>query len=172
MKIRLLQTPEVEPMVTDHLQRHLGEAFPCEVKTCGQFILHSTEFDTDRAQYCAASVLLRLAKTLPAGEGLLAVVGDDLFAPGLNFVFGEADPKNRSAIISLARLRATYPGQELTTRLFRHRMLTEAAHEVGHLLGLGHCPKPSCVMHFSNSLSETDRKKAEPCPECRALLPK
>jgi archaemetzincin len=170
MKIRLLQTPEVEPMVTQHLERHLGEAFPCEVEAGGQFILHSTEFDIDRGQYCAASVLRRLASSLPSGEGLLAVVGDDLFAPGLNFVFGEADLKNRCAIISLARLRATYPGQELTTRLFRHRVLTEAVHEVGHLLGLGHCPQPSCVMHFSNSLSETDRKKTEPCPDCRALL--
>jgi hypothetical protein len=28
----------------------------------------------------------------------------------------------------------------------------ETVHELGHLLNLGHCPNPRCVMHFSNSL--------------------
>jgi archaemetzincin len=172
MKLKLMQTPEVEPMVVQHLLRHLGEVLPCEVAEGGSFILHPAEFDPERGQYSAPTVLRRLEKSVREEESLLAVVGDDLFAPGLNFVFGEADRRGRCAIISLYRLRATYPGQELTTRLFRHRVLTEGVHEVGHLLGLAHCREPSCVMHFSNSLSETDRKKAEPCPECRALLPK
>ncbi len=172
MKLKLMQAPEVEPIVAQHLLRHVGEILPCEVEDGGGFILHPAEFDPERGQYSVPTALRRMGKFLPEGESLLAVVGEDLFAPGLNFVFGEADRQGRCAVISLYRLRATYPGQDLTTRLFRHRVLTEAVHEVGHLLGLGHCPRPSCVMHFSNSLSETDRKKAEPCSECRALLSK
>ena len=42
--------------------------------------------------------------------------------------------------------------------LFRERALTEAVHELGHTYGLGHCPVSTCVMHFSNSLHDTDLK--------------
>ena len=48
--------------------------------------------------------------------------------------------------------------------------LTEAVHEIGHLLGIGHCPEPTCVMHFSNSLYDTDRKSPMFCGQCEEFL--
>jgi archaemetzincin len=41
-------------------------------------------------------------------------------------------------------------------------------HELGHVFGLEHCPDPECVMHFSNSLLDTDRKSTSFCSQCRA----
>ena len=76
----------------------------------------------------------------------------------------------RCAIISLARLKAGYPGKPFTAELFLRRALTEAVHEVGHLLGIGHCPQPTCVMHFSNSLYDTDRKGPTFCSRCQEFL--
>jgi archaemetzincin len=35
---------------------------------------------------------------------------------------------------------------------------SEAVHELGHAFGLTHCEKSRCVMHFSNSLQDTDFK--------------
>jgi len=58
-----------------------------------------------------------------------------------------------------------------TAELFLRRALTEAVHEVGHLLGIGHCPQPTCVMHFSNSLYDTDRKGPTFCSRCQEFLP-
>jgi archaemetzincin len=43
-------------------------------------------------------------------------------------------------------------------------------HELGHTYGLRHCRDPRCVMHFSNSLHDTDVKGAGFCPRCRAQM--
>jgi DNA polymerase-4 len=93
------------------------------------------------------------------------VTEHDLYAGGLNFVFGLAECPGRAALISLYRL-----GQEAGEALFRERALKEALHELGHSLSLGHCPDSCCVMHFSNCLADTDRKGSEPCARCTRAL--
>jgi archaemetzincin len=46
------------------------------------------------------------------------------------------------------------------------RALKEAVHELGHTLGLRHCSRSLCVMHFSNSIFDTDKKKSLLCDQC------
>jgi hypothetical protein len=38
------------------------------------------------------------------------------------------------------------------------------------LHGLGHCPDPLCVMSFSNTIRDVDRKNARLCPRCKSRL--
>jgi archaemetzincin len=95
---------------------------------------------------------------------LLGVTDVDLYVPRLNFVFGEADSKRGVAVFSIARLQT--PDRER----FVHRAATEAIHELGHTYGLAHCNNPRCVMWFSNTLDETDRKGTEFCQRHAAAL--
>jgi archaemetzincin len=95
----------------------------------------------------------------PQWERLLGIAGVDLYVPELNFVFGEADPRRGVAVFSLSRLRA---GADEV--LFLRRAATEAIHELGHTYGLSHCADPTCVMWFSNTLAESDRKGTRFCP--------
>lgn len=88
----------------------------------------------------------------------------------IRLVFGEANPRTGWGIISLKRLDLEDPEHPLTPELYGHRVLTEAVHEIGHLAGLRHCPEPTCAMHFSNSLPETDRKGPGFCGGCRSLI--
>ncbi|OGR25781.1 MAG: hypothetical protein A2139_09410 [Desulfobacca sp. RBG_16_60_12] len=126
-----------------------------------------------RSQYPGAPFLAALAAARSSGEEVvLGVTGVDLTAPGLNFVFGLADPPARCAVISLARLYPESYGQPREPRRFKARAVKEAVHELGHLLGLGHCPDPACIMAFSNSLSDTDRKGPGFCAPCRERLTK
>ena len=99
---------------------------------------------------------------------VLGVVNVDIFVPGLNFVFGEAQCPGEAALISLWRLKPEFYGASEDRELFLERAVKEAVHEVGHTLGLRHCPRASCVMYFSNSIMETDRKRSTFCERCTA----
>ncbi len=161
---------DVARSVLELLRSRLAEVFPWPVRLGQQIGLRDDAFVPSRSQYRASLILKRLGRLGPAGDFRLAVTGADLFDAGLNFVFGEADALSRCAVISLNRLQMEYPGRPLTQNLYRHRVLAEAVHEIGHLAGLGHCPKPTCVMHFSNSLVDTDRKGPDFCKDCRSLI--
>lgn len=103
---------------------------------------------------------------------VLGVADVDLFAGGLNFVFGQAELPGSAAIISLCRLRPEFYGEPPNEALKRRRLLIEAVHELGHTFGLDHCDSNKCVMRFSNALADTDAKGYDFCFECLAALAK
>jgi len=104
------------------------------------------------------------------GERVVGIVDVDLYVPRLNFVFGEADVGSGTAIVSLIRLRQEYYGLSPNPDLFLERATKEIVHELGHTFGLGHCPDNKCVMHFSNSLPDTDLKGPHFCYKCRPRI--
>jgi predicted Zn-dependent protease len=98
---------------------------------------------------------------------LLALCNFDAYSDGLNFVFGQAHMNGNVAAVYLPRLTQEFYGLEKNENLFLQRVLKEAVHEIGHAFGLGHCPISRCVMHFSNSISDTDAKAKAFCENCR-----
>jgi archaemetzincin len=124
-----------------------------------------------RGQYLAGVLLEELLRLdIPAGSKLVGITGVDIYAPGLNFVFGQALMPGTVGVISLARLRPGFYGREENESLFQERAVKEMVHELGHCCGLGHCSNRPCVMRFSNSISDTDIKGKDFCPSCEAAL--
>lgn len=101
---------------------------------------------------------------------LLVLCNFDAYSNGLNFVFGQAHMNGKVAAVYLPRLRQEFYGLEENENLFLQRVLKEAVHEIGHAFGLGHCPISRCVMHFSNSISDTDAKAKDFCQACRIKI--
>jgi archaemetzincin len=140
------------------------------VCTVGRSVpLPQSSYDRMRNQYLANAFLTLAARALPAVTDprgrVLAVTEVDLYANDLNFVLGMAESLGRTAVISLCRL-----GWETDQETRRMRALKEAVHEFGHTLGLDHCPDTGCVMHFSNTLVDTDRKSHRLCTICERKL--
>ncbi len=171
MKIALVPFGQVDQKVLEHLKEALKGVFGKECETLPPVSIPAYAFNPNRRQYLSDLFLEELGRL--EAEGALKVLGVtevDLYTRGLNFVFGQAKLGGREAVISLARLRQSFYGLPEDEGLLLLRALKEAIHELGHTWGLAHCPDPLCVMHFSNSLRETDVKKAEFCPRCLSTL--
>lgn len=161
MAIVVAALGRVEKEVIKELVSDLGSFFNRSVKEAPSMEAPEYALDRARGQFNSTAILnvMAVRKELMGFERSLGVIDEDLFASGLNFVFGEAG--SRVAVISLERLRQRFYGRPENRELLKKRALTEAVHELGHTYGLMHCNDPFCVMSFSVELSDTDRKGHE-----------
>ena len=165
--IILVSIGEVDEASIKTLNQPLAEIFGQGTQIGDSIALPLESWNARRGQHLASLLLAKLPSPPSLGDRVLGVVDVDIFAPGLNFVFGEADIARKRALISLWRLSQEFYGLPQNENLFRERALKEAVHELGHTYGLEHCLDSNCVMHFSNSLHDTDMKGWDFCPNCQ-----
>jgi len=166
--IYLQPAGEIDIELLQYLSAGIQEiyGYPCRISL--PIMIPESMYNAKRRQYDASGIVGEIVEKIPVdGERILGVVDVDLFVPGLNFVFGVAT--GNTAVISLTRLRPEYYGEKKNEVLFRERALKEAVHELGHTFGISHCPDMNCVMHFSNSLEDTDIKGSDLCGKCSRL---
>ncbi|MBN1690067.1 MAG: archaemetzincin family Zn-dependent metalloprotease [Dehalococcoidia bacterium] len=169
MNIDLVSIGDIHPGILQQLKDGLEVVFGCPVRIGESIEIPGDAFDRARDQYLSDTLLDRLRQYEHKSKHVLGVTEADIFTHGLNFVFGQADSVNRVALISLNQLRDEHT-LEGGDKLLLERSLKEAVHELGHTLGLGHCEDVKCVMHFSNSLVDTDVKGLYFCSRCRPKL--
>ena len=170
-RISVKPLDKIDSHIMETLKQSLEHTFNCPVEIEAQISSLDYAYNPDRRQYLAPRILSTLRNSgIKPGDRCLGIVDVDLYAPELNFVFGQADISSRVAIISLYRLRQERYGLPQDEGLFQERAIKEAVHELGHTYFLSHCPNVNCVMHFSNSLADTDIKEAGFCERCQQRL--
>jgi archaemetzincin len=100
----------------------------------------------------------------------IMVTNVDIYYEKSSFVFGLEYPAKSCAIVSLARLRPEFYGERPSSFAVEERVGKEAVHEFGHHLGLDHCRNSRCVMSFSPTVFDIDKKDKDFCNECKLRM--
>ncbi len=169
----------VENEVLTHVTVNLTKAFSARlsvIKTPRDALRDC--LNVTRGQLNASRVLRLVAglRDLSGSGGVaLGLVPDDAYVEGLNFVFGLASQYQAAAVVFLERLKDKYglpKGMSgyVDKDTYLGRVLKEVMHELGHVFGLDHCMNRRCVMAFSNSIMDTDRKEWRYCQACAERL--
>lgn len=156
MELSIVPVGHINRDLIEPLKEYL-ESIGFSVTISDRLPIPEKAYDEKRNQYIVHPFIELVNKL--KGHHLL-VTDVDLYTPGYNFVFGVCLGSN--ALISIARLKGY---------LLTERMIKEAVHELGHVFSLRHCSNPSCVMHFSYTLQDTDYKSKEFCRKCQKLWP-
>jgi archaemetzincin len=169
--VALAAVGDAPEAVLEHVEAALGSAFALPVLRLPALDEPREAYSPARRQWASLEFLKLLHARLPAAAArLVGITERDLFVPVLSFVYGQAQLGGEAAVVSLARLRAEFHGLRPDPEALARRAATEAVHEIGHTFGLVHCADRGCPLSLSLDLSDLDRKTAEPCPRCAALV--
>ncbi len=128
-------------------------------------------YSVDRNQYHSTFLLAQIIKHLPEnGDKIIGITQVDIFIPILTFLFGEAQLNGNGALVSTYRLANEFYGLPRDREKLYQRTLKEILHELGHTMGLIHCPDFECVMNSSTYVENIDLKKTRYCRVCEELL--
>lgn len=129
--------------------------------------------NTKKRQYLTLDIHKVLAEKKPTDAyAVLGLTMEDITNKSSsgkwwNYVFGQADMKQKVAVYSFARFDPRFFGRE-RPRDFQKQLLRSTcatiAHETGHMFGLPHCTFYHCVMNGSNNLSENENTPLHLCP--------
>ena len=172
MFIRIIPVGNPPKQVLDKLPPVLHSMFKARVKVFDAIPVPPEAWDRWRKQHDAAKMIEilcdeRVATFIDKNVPTLFITDTDIFYKGLTFVFGIENPEKNCSIVSIARLKPEFYGDAPNINVLIERVTKEAVHELGHHIGLGHCPHPFCVMCYSPSAGDVDSKRVEFCNSCK-----
>jgi archaemetzincin len=148
----------------------IGASVPIDVRVLACQKLPNTAYYPPRKRYRAERLLTYLNGRMPQdGWRILGLTDVDISTTKDEFpdwgVMGLGELPGTATVISSFRCRKKARNQAHAIE----RLAKVAVHEIGHTLGLPHCPTKSCLMEdVMGKVTTTDRER-DFCPACRAL---
>jgi archaemetzincin len=72
----------------------------------------------------------------------------------------------RCSVLSTFRMKRKWENGGAPESLVRERLWKTAVHELGHTLGLPHCPVKGCIMEDAHGTVKTTDFETDLCPDC------
>lgn len=154
-------------VVKDALQK----AFNCDVAIMAVKPLPTSAYYPPRSRYRAEKLLSFLETSTPKQyDKIVGITSVDISTTGDKHydwgIFGLGSIGGRSCVISDFRLKK---GADALRK--QVRLQNVALHEVGHTLGLNHCPSAGCLMRDAGgSIKSVEPPRQTPCKKCRQKL--
>lgn len=145
--------------------------FALDVQVMPRAPLPRESYTKARRRWRAEKLLVFLGGRLPAdGARILGLTGADISTTKDAYadwgVLGLGELPGVATVISSFRChkKARDAGHA------RQRLAKVAVHEIGHSLGLDHCPTDGCLMHDAEGQVATIDGEHDLCPRCRAAV--
>lgn len=175
--IGLQPLSQYSPERLQFIKKEVQDFYHSPVVILNQREIPAAFLNTSKGErYSADSIIKWLAHTAP--DSIYKVVGithKDIFTTKMELwhikkpestyavwgIFGLGYKPGPSCVVSDNRLQTTDNAK------FHHRLRTVVIHELGHNLGLPHCPSDSCIMNDANeSIRSVDKSAENYCKKC------
>ena len=107
---------------------------------------------------------------LPSGGKIMGVTEADIVTPKGKHpiwgILGMGSIDGRCSVISTYRMRRRWENGGAPEALVRERLWKIAIHELGHTLGLEHCPRVGCIMEDGQGTVKTVDRDEALCSSC------
>ena len=167
IKLQVLPFDNIQENILEAIKTEIQSTYKARVDISPVEKLPKESYNSLRKQFLAVRILDFLSKS---DTRRIGITNKDIYAEKLNFIFGQAQLKGNAAVISTTRLDPMFYEKSFDIMLLTARAVKESVHETGHMLGLNHCPNNKCVMSFSNTLADVDRKSKNLCDMCKLQL--
>ena len=153
------------------VEQALRAFYGFEVKRLPRVALPPSAYYRPRHRYRAEKLLPFLEEQRPAdGYRILGLTGVDISTTKGKYadwgILGLATLDGGACVLSSFRCKRKAKGKAHA----RIRLAKVAVHEIGHTLGLPHCPTVGCLMEDAQGTVLTTDREYTLCPRCRQRL--